>query len=389
MPARRRNLSRSAKSEDRSLPRTLCRASVPRLLSPTIRARPPSHGKFRHLRMTRGMVLPAAHCRQGPARRRPLSLQIPPLRSSCLHRAVLPCLSPPNVLPLVNVLGYVEKEGGEKEGIVEIFGQMYLAHEGELLGGKFRVLQVTPSSVRIVDETRERSALPAKDRPEIEPVTPAVPGPGSPPGPQPRRRAYPVLVVPAADGHQSSPAKFALSQPPPKLPCRLAAESLSLPAMPDGERLIGAPLSLSPPAPEASVSEVDRPSPSAGQTAGKGVSASVNVSGALSFRLFMVCRRAAYQLPGTGFPGDAFEFKEAAMGVGTAALPSHHSPDFWPQHLSSGSALGAIGMTCRTSRAPTVPFYPKADLCSETVPNSSFAVALDQGDGQPLPCGRS
>ena len=285
----------------------------------------------------------------------------------------------PERLPLVNVLGYVEKEGGEKEGIVEIFGQMYLAHEGELLSGKFRVLQVTPSSVRIVDETRERSALPARDRPEIEPVAPAVSVPGSPPGPQPRRRAYPVLVVPAADGHQSSPAKFALSQPPPKLPCRLAAESLSLPAMPDGERLIGAPLSLSPPAPEASVSEVDRPSPSAGQTAGKGVSASVDVSGALSFRLFMVCRRAAYRLPGTGFPGDAFEFKEAAMGVGTAALPSHHSPDFWPQHLSSGSALGAIGMTCRTSRAPTVPFYPKADLCSETVPNSPFAVASNQG----------
>jgi hypothetical protein len=187
----------------------------------------------------------------------------PPARGSAALSFV------PVRFPLVNALGYVEKEGGEKEAIVEIFGQVYLAHEGELLAGKFRVLQVTSSSIRIVDETRERSALPAMDTPEIEPVAPAVSRPDSPPGPQPRRRAYPVLVGPADDEHQYSAAKFALSQPPPEFPGRSAAGSLSVAAMPARGQLIGAPLSLSPPAPGSwSGPELDLPPAAAAPMAG-------------------------------------------------------------------------------------------------------------------------
>jgi hypothetical protein len=246
----------------------------------------------------------------------------------------------PERLPLVNVLGYVEKEGGEKEGIVEIFGQMYLAHEGELLGGKFRVLQVTPSSIRIVDETRERSALPARDRPEIEPVAPAVSVPGSLPGPQPRRRTYPVFVMSAADGHQSSPAKFALSQPPPELEGRSSAGSLSFAAMPAREQLMGAPLFLSRPAPEGwSGSEIELPPAAATPMAGgkdASATAAFGVSGALSSRLFTVCRRSAHRFSDIRCSGDSFGPKEAAMNVGAAALLPHPSPHFWPQRLSSG-----------------------------------------------------
>jgi hypothetical protein len=55
-------------------------------------------------------------------------------------------------------LGYVEKAGGEREAIVEFRDQVYLVHEGELFAEKFRVLQVTPSSVEIVEELTEASS---------------------------------------------------------------------------------------------------------------------------------------------------------------------------------------------------------------------------------------
>jgi hypothetical protein len=61
----------------------------------------------------------------------------------------------------VNTLGYVEKAGGEKEAIVEVLGQVYLVHEGELFGGKYRALKVSSFSVQIVEEPPGGSSLPA------------------------------------------------------------------------------------------------------------------------------------------------------------------------------------------------------------------------------------
>src|SRR5208337_857280 len=52
----------------------------------------------------------------------------------------------------VRPLGYVEKAGGERVAIVEVLGQVYLVHEGELFAEKYRALKVTPSSVEIVEE---------------------------------------------------------------------------------------------------------------------------------------------------------------------------------------------------------------------------------------------
>ena len=53
---------------------------------------------------------------------------------------------------VVSTLGYVEKADGEKEAIVEVLGQVYLVHQGELFAEKYRALKVTPSSVEIVEE---------------------------------------------------------------------------------------------------------------------------------------------------------------------------------------------------------------------------------------------
>jgi hypothetical protein len=66
----------------------------------------------------------------------------------------------------------VEKAGGERVAIVEVLGQVYLVHEGELFAEKYRALQVTPSSVEIVEELTEASSasperrrIPVGDRP--------------------------------------------------------------------------------------------------------------------------------------------------------------------------------------------------------------------------------
>jgi hypothetical protein len=72
----------------------------------------------------------------------------------------------------VNTLGYVEKAGGEKEAIVEVLGQVYLVHEGELFAEKYRALQVTPSSVEIVEESTGVSSLPAEPERDSEAVRP-------------------------------------------------------------------------------------------------------------------------------------------------------------------------------------------------------------------------
>jgi hypothetical protein len=64
----------------------------------------------------------------------------------------------------------VEKAGGEKEAIVEVLGQVYLVHEGELFAEKYRALKVTPSSVEIVEEPAGGSPKPAKPEGDSEAV---------------------------------------------------------------------------------------------------------------------------------------------------------------------------------------------------------------------------
>jgi len=68
----------------------------------------------------------------------------------------------------------VEKAGGEKEAIVEVRGQVYLVHEGELFAEKYRALQVTPSSVEIVEESTGGSSPPAEPERDSEAVRPPI-----------------------------------------------------------------------------------------------------------------------------------------------------------------------------------------------------------------------
>jgi hypothetical protein len=68
----------------------------------------------------------------------------------------------------------VEKAGGEKEAIVEVLDQIYLVHEGELFAEKYRALQVTPSSVKIVEEPTKGSSGPAEPNRDSEAVRPPI-----------------------------------------------------------------------------------------------------------------------------------------------------------------------------------------------------------------------
>ena len=73
----------------------------------------------------------------------------------------------------VKPLGYVEKAGGEREAIVEFRDQVYLVHQGELFAGKYRVVQLTPISVQIVEElTEASSAAPDRKRNTSRPPEP-------------------------------------------------------------------------------------------------------------------------------------------------------------------------------------------------------------------------
>ena len=74
----------------------------------------------------------------------------------------------------VTILGYVEKAGGEREGIVEVLGQVYLVHEGELFAEKYKVMLVTPSTVQIVEELTKGSPELAEPKRDLEPARPPV-----------------------------------------------------------------------------------------------------------------------------------------------------------------------------------------------------------------------
>jgi hypothetical protein len=74
----------------------------------------------------------------------------------------------------VSAIGYVEKAGGEREAIVEVLGQIYLVHEGEVFAENYRALRVTSTSVEIVEEpTEAAAALPERGR-NIKDVPPRV-----------------------------------------------------------------------------------------------------------------------------------------------------------------------------------------------------------------------
>ena len=101
-------------------------------------------------------------------------------------KALVPHVAPPSAAPplfsngtetqsAINALGYVEKAGGEKEAIVEVYGEVYLVHAGELFAERYRALKVTSSSVEIVEESPAGVSPPAKPERGTKAVRPRIP----------------------------------------------------------------------------------------------------------------------------------------------------------------------------------------------------------------------
>jgi hypothetical protein len=117
--------------------------------------------------------------------------------------------------PAVSTLGYVEKAGGEEEAIVEVLGEVYFVHEGELFGEKYRALKVTPSSVEIVEESTGGSTLPAEPERDSEAVRPPISRLRAPPLPVGSSGTDPPGEVRKAE-ELAAREPVSLSRPPPE-----------------------------------------------------------------------------------------------------------------------------------------------------------------------------
>jgi hypothetical protein len=118
----------------------------------------------------------------------------------------------------VNTLGYVEKAGGEKEAIVEVLGQVYLVHEGELFAEKYRALQVTSSSVKIVEESTKGSSLPSEIERDSEAIRPPISRWRAPPLPAASSGTDPPVEVRKAEELAAGEPVVSQSRPPPERP---------------------------------------------------------------------------------------------------------------------------------------------------------------------------
>jgi hypothetical protein len=115
----------------------------------------------------------------------------------------------------VSTLGYVEKAGGEQEAIVEVLGDVYFVHEGELFAEKYRALRVTPSSVEIVEESTGGSTLPAEPERDSEAVRPPISRLRAPPLPVGSSGTDPPGEVRKAE-ELAAREPVSLSRPPPE-----------------------------------------------------------------------------------------------------------------------------------------------------------------------------
>jgi hypothetical protein len=113
-------------------------------------------------------------------------------------------------------LGFVQKADGEKEAIVEVFDQVYLAHEGELFAEKYRALRVTPFSVEIVEESKEGSALPSEIERDSEAVRPPISWWRGPPLPTGFSGTDPPVEVGKTEGSAAGKPAVNPSRPPPE-----------------------------------------------------------------------------------------------------------------------------------------------------------------------------
>jgi hypothetical protein len=78
-----------------------------------------------------------------PAKAAPVSTEAPP-----------PVAQPPAPPPIsLKPIGYSEGKGGVKEAMVSDEDQVYVVHEGESVGTRYKVIKITPTAITVEDAT--------------------------------------------------------------------------------------------------------------------------------------------------------------------------------------------------------------------------------------------
>ena len=72
-----------------------------------------------------------------------------------------PVPPPPPPPPPIKAMGYNELPGGKKEAMLSFNEDVIVAHEGDVIGAKFKVIKIDPSAVVVENnETHENINLP-------------------------------------------------------------------------------------------------------------------------------------------------------------------------------------------------------------------------------------
>ncbi len=66
-------------------------------------------------------------------------------------------LPPPPPPPPIKAMGYNELPGGKGEGMVSFKDDMEVVHEGDVVGGKYKVVKITPTAIVFQDAETQKT----------------------------------------------------------------------------------------------------------------------------------------------------------------------------------------------------------------------------------------
>jgi hypothetical protein len=80
---------------------------------------------------------------------------VAPAKAAPVSTAAPPPAAPPPAPPPVSLkpMGYSEGKGGVKEAMVSDEDQVYVVHEGDSVGTRYKVIKITPTAITIEDAT--------------------------------------------------------------------------------------------------------------------------------------------------------------------------------------------------------------------------------------------
>jgi len=80
---------------------------------------------------------------------------VAPAKAAPVTTAAPPPAAPPPAPPPISLkpMGYSEGKGGVKEAMVSDEDQVYVVHEGDSVGTRYKVIKITPTAITVEDAT--------------------------------------------------------------------------------------------------------------------------------------------------------------------------------------------------------------------------------------------